>query len=189
MHSKLISFIQPIVVLMFTTMLFGCSTAYQAPASGPTAQVKITTSNTDSVNIAVRRYNAPDCSDAPGELVGRMNSKTIGDTYSKELSFPVRANEPFRFSVLAAIDSSASINPTSILTLPLGFLSFNSKIVTCIPATEFTPIAGVSYEIEHTTSLTAGCKVKIFKRAIGSQQRTEELSAKPAKCDVKVLKQ
>lgn len=128
-------------VVGMLAILSGCSgmPPYEPPRSGPMAQLRIATTF-DGVNMQVRRFRAEDCADYPGELVGRLNSRTIGDTFSRELNTTVPANEPFRVSVYAVVAQRASMP---------GDGTIRSRIDFCLPALEFVPQQGRRYEILH----------------------------------------
>ncbi len=168
------------LILIMALAMTGCAASYKRPESGPIAQVKVTTKS-DSINMQVRAYEAPECTGS-SDMIGRLNSKTIGDTFSNELTFPVKASAPLHLSIHAVVEMTGSISPGSLLTLPLGFVMFNSKVVACKPAVEFLPTEGATYELEHSAS-SSGCAIKVFRKMPGQTNRVEDLTAKPAKCD------
>lgn len=142
-----------VVVACLSGGLAGCSgmPAYQPPQAGPMAQVRVATAY-NGVNMQVRRFQAADCSDYPGELIGRLNSKTIGETYSPELTTTARAGEPFRVGVYAVADIKASMRA--------GWI--RSTVTFCQPALEFVPRPGSRYEILHRVGQN-GCSLDIVE--------------------------
>lgn len=139
-------------------VLCGCATPYKPPASGKTATLEVRTTS-DGINMPIRRYRKSDCSDYPGELVGRFNSKTIGETAYTLTTVTVPSEEPFRLSVMSVV---------SIKTSP-GGAGVRVAVSHCQPVVEFVPATGGRYEAVHQAG-PEGCSITIYTLTGGSRK-------------------
>jgi hypothetical protein len=145
---------------LFLALLQACSTTYKPPVAGPTASLTVTTTH-GGINMPIRRYKTDNCSDYPGELVGRFNSKTIGESSYRSTTTAIKADEPFRMSVQAVLDTKMTGNMLNIFH--------------CQPVVEFVPKRGRQYEALHQIG-PVGCTIVISDITDGS--RTRETTAR-----------
>jgi hypothetical protein len=148
--------------------LAACSGMYVPPSSGPVVSLRISTTFADGLNMPVRSYAVPDCSDYPGELIGRLRSTKEDEEFSDELQTIIRADETARISVLTVITLSGSLTDQ-------GTLRAVARV--CQPVIEFMPLEGRRYEIVHSISYPV-CRLQVFQLTGPEGERKVEPSAR-----------
>jgi hypothetical protein len=135
-------------LLLLASLVGGCVGArYAPPAAGPTAVLKVG-SPYEGVNMRVRTYASADCADYPGQLVGLLNSKTIG----------VARENPIETRVAAGRDVTISVYALT----GMDIRSRTIETEACEPFTRFRPEAGLRYLAEYQYA-GGRCTLQVFR--------------------------
>ncbi|PYM22305.1 MAG: hypothetical protein DMD78_14955 [Candidatus Rokuibacteriota bacterium] len=122
-------------LLAFIALAAGCvSPRYVAPTAGPTAILSVG-SPYKGVDMRVRTYETEDCADYPGQLIGLLNSKTLGIASENPIETRVAAGRDVTISVYA--QTGIDVGGTTITTKA------------CEPFTRFRPEVGARYLAEY----------------------------------------
>jgi hypothetical protein len=141
--------------------LSACIGTYVPPTAGPTATVRFTTPHVITNNPVM--IHTDKCSELDALLVGRLHSKTFGDTYRDAIETTVPADRKLSVSMIAGENEP-------------GF--WTRTFLSCRRIVDFYPKAGARYEVVYSYSLPENkCSYHVWKLETdpqGKETRIEE---------------